>query len=106
MRINGAAAGDIARNAARLGVPVVQISTDYVFDGTAAGAYRESDPTAPLGVYGASKLEGERQVAAATPDHAILRTAWVYSPFGVNFVKTMLRLGETRDVLRVVGDQR
>jgi dTDP-4-dehydrorhamnose reductase len=106
MQVNGAAAGEIARVAAGLNVPVVHVSTDYVFDGSATGFYRESDPTAPLGVYGATKLEGERQVAAATPNHAILRTAWVYSPFGANFVKTMLRLGETRDALRVVGDQR
>jgi dTDP-4-dehydrorhamnose reductase len=103
--INGAAAGEVARTAARLSVPVVQISTDYVFDGIAETPYRESDPVAPLGTYGRTKLQGEQAVAAATPNHAIVRTAWVYSPFGKNFVKTMLRLGETRQEVAVVADQ-
>jgi dTDP-4-dehydrorhamnose reductase len=104
--INGRGAGIVAAAAAAAGVPVVHVSTDYVFDGTAARPYREDDPVAPLGVYGASKLAGERTVAAATPDYAILRTAWVYSPFGKNFVRTMLRLAETRDEVAVVADQR
>ncbi|WP_181704345.1 dTDP-4-dehydrorhamnose reductase [Chthonobacter albigriseus] len=103
--VNAEGAGAVAAAAAALGVPVVHLSTDYVFAGTKNGTYVESDPTGPLGVYGATKLAGEEAVAAATPDHAILRTAWVYSPFGANFVKTMLRVGETRDVVRVVHDQ-
>jgi dTDP-4-dehydrorhamnose reductase len=103
--INGIAAGEVARGAALAGVPVIHISTDYVFDGEMRRSYREDDPVAPLGVYGRSKLEGERLVAAANPDHYIFRTAWVYSPFGHNFVKTMLRLSQSRDTLNVVDDQ-
>lgn len=103
--VNGAAAGEVAKAAAALGVPVIQISTDYVFDGSLGRPYREDDPVSPISAYGRSKLEGEHAVAAATADHVILRTAWVYSPFGKNFVKTMLRLAETRDELGVVADQ-
>ncbi|MCK0198006.1 dTDP-4-dehydrorhamnose reductase [Ancylobacter sp. 6x-1] len=103
--INATGAGAVASAAARLGVPVVHLSTDYVFDGSKSSAYREDDPVHPLGVYGTSKLAGERAVAAATPDHAILRVAWIFSPFGANFVRTMLRLSETRDVVRIVADQ-
>lgn len=105
MRINGEAAGRVAQAAVSLGVPVIQISTDYVFDGALDRPYREDDATGPVSVYGTSKLAGERAVAAAAADHAILRTAWVYSPFGKNFVKTMLRLAETRDEVGVVADQ-
>lgn len=105
MRVNGFGAGAVAAAAAAFGVPLIQISTDYVFDGTAARPWRESDATAPLGAYGRSKLAGEQSVAASTDDYAILRTAWVYSPYGGNFVKTMLRLAETRDELGVVADQ-
>lgn len=105
MRVNALGAGAVAAAAARLGVPIIHLSTDYVFDGAAARAYREDDPTGPTGVYGSSKLEGERRVAAQSGDHVILRTAWVYSPFGANFVRTMLRLGETRQELGVVADQ-
>lgn len=103
--VNGAAAGAVANAAAALGVPVIQISTDYVFDGSLDRPYREDDPVGPISAYGRSKLEGERAVAAATGNHAILRTSWVYSPFGKNFVKTMLRLAETHDDVGVVADQ-
>lgn len=103
--INATGAGYVAEAAALAGVPLIHISTDYVFDGTAARPYREDDITGPTGAYGHSKLEGERKVVAATANHAILRTAWVYSPFGANFVRTMLRLGETRSEVGVVADQ-
>lgn len=105
MRVNGAGAGAVAAAAARLGVPLVHVSTDYVFDGALDRPWREDDPTGPTGVYGASKLEGERQVLAAARDSVILRTAWVYSPFGANFAKTMLRLAASRDEVGVVADQ-
>lgn len=103
--INGTSAGAIASMAAALGVPVIHLSTDYVFDGTKATPYTEADPVAPIGAYGRSKLAGEKAVARAHSNHAILRTAWVYSPFGKNFVKTMLRSAEARDSLNVVDDQ-
>jgi dTDP-4-dehydrorhamnose reductase len=103
--VNATGAGKVAEAAARLGVPVIHLSTDYVFDGTKDGAYVEADATAPLGVYGASKFAGEQAVAAANPRHLILRTAWAYSPFGKNFVKTMLRLAADRDEISVVADQ-
>jgi dTDP-4-dehydrorhamnose reductase len=105
MRVNGEGAGHVAEAAAALGVPLLHLSTDYVFDGSLDRPYREGDAVGPTGAYGRSKLEGERRVAAACPDAAILRTAWVYSPFGTNFVKTMLRLGETREEVGVVADQ-
>lgn len=104
-RINATAAGAVAAAAKKLGVPVIHLSTDYVFDGTASTPYRETDATSPINAYGRSKLAGESNVATAHPDHVILRTSWIYSPFGQNFVKTMLRLGETRDTIRVVADQ-
>jgi len=103
--INATGAGAVAEAAARLGVPLVHLSTDYVFDGLLDRPWREDDSTGPTGVYGATKLAGEQAVLAAQPNSAILRTAWVYSPFGANFVGTMLRLAETRDELGVVGDQ-
>ncbi|MFA6031714.1 MAG: dTDP-4-dehydrorhamnose reductase [Myxococcota bacterium] len=103
--VNAVGAGKVSEAAARLGVPVIHLSTDYVFDGTKHSAYVEIDAPAPLGVYGASKLAGERAVAAVNPRHLILRTAWVYSPFGRNFVKTVLRLAANQDEIRIVSDQ-
>jgi len=96
----------IAEVAKGLGIPIMHLSTDYVFSGDKQGLYVETDATGPVSVYGRSKLAGEQGIAAANPNHVILRTAWVYSPFGANFVKTMLRLAETRDALNVVADQR
>jgi dTDP-4-dehydrorhamnose reductase len=104
--VNGRGAGAVAEAAKALGVPLVHVSTDYVFDGTLDRPYVESDPTGPTGVYGASKLAGEQAVLAAHGNSAILRVAWVYSPFGANFVKTMLRLAQDRDEVSVVADQR
>ena len=98
-------AGHAAAAAAAAGLPIIHISTDYVFPGDKAEPYVESDATGPVSVYGRSKLEGETAVLAANPQAAVLRTAWVYSPYGNNFLKTMLKLAATRDALRVVGDQ-
>lgn len=106
MRINGDGAGFVAEAAASLGVPLLHLSTDYVFDGALDRPYSEDDSTGPTGAYGRSKLAGEVNVMAACANSVVLRTAWVYSPFGANFVRTMLRLGETRDALGVVADQR
>ncbi len=105
MAVNGAGAGAIAAAARVLGIPVVQISTDYVFDGTSPVPYRETDAVNPVSAYGRSKLEGERAVAGANPDHAILRTAWIYAAEGKNFLGTMMRLAETRPEIGVVADQ-
>ncbi len=96
----------LAGATAAAGVPLLHISTDYVFDGSKTGPYAESDPVAPLGVYGASKAQGEALIRAAQPHHLILRTAWVYGLHGGNFLKTMLRLAAERETLRVVADQR
>ncbi len=106
LRINADAAGEAAAAAAVVGAAIVQVSTDYVFDGTAGRPYREGDAVAPLGVYGRTKLTGEEQVRAANPRHAILRTAWVFSPFGRNFVRSMMAAAEVRPELTVVDDQR
>jgi dTDP-4-dehydrorhamnose reductase len=103
--INAVAPGAIARAAAARGAPLVHISTDYVFDGSGTSPWHPSDPTAPLGAYGASKAAGEEAVRAAGGPHAILRTSWVFSAHGANFVKTMLRLAETRNRLTIVADQ-
>lgn len=103
--INAIGPGRLAGVARELGIPIIHLSTDYVFDGGKTEPYREDDPTGPLGVYGKTKLNGEVAVAVATPNHVILRTAWVYSPFGSNFLKTMLRVAAERDELRVVDDQ-
>ncbi|MDP1699417.1 MAG: dTDP-4-dehydrorhamnose reductase [Aestuariivirga sp.] len=103
--INRDGAAAVAAAAQTLGAPLIHLSTDYVFSGSKATAYVESDETGPLGVYGQSKLAGELAVRSANPSALIFRTSWVYSPFGSNFVKTMLRLAGERRVLRVVEDQ-
>lgn len=106
MRVNGAGAGNVAEAARELNVPLVHLSTDYVFDGSLLGRpYREDDPVGPQSVYGRSKLEGEERISKTYSNHVILRTSWIYSPFGHNFVKTMLRLGRVRDCVDVVSDQ-
>ena len=104
--VNRDGASHVAEACAHAGAPLIHLSTDYVFDGRAVGhAYREDDPIAPVSVYGASKAEGDQAVRDAAPRHAIVRTAWVYSPHGQNFVKTMLRLGRERPELGIVADQ-
>jgi dTDP-4-dehydrorhamnose reductase len=103
--VNAVAPGIVARAAAKACAPIIHFSTDYVFDGTKRAPYTEEDATAPLGVYGITKLAGERAVATANPRHVILRTAWVCSATGSNFLKTILRLASERPALRVVGDQ-
>ncbi len=103
--VNRDGAAIIAEAAATAGLALIHVSTDYVFDGTKTSPYGEDDATNPLSVYGASKLAGEQAVRAAGPRHLILRTAWVFSPFGGNFVRTMVRLAAERDLVRVVNDQ-
>lgn len=104
--LNHLAPERLARQTARLGIPLIHISTDYVFDGQKSGPWVENDSINPMGVYGRTKADGEAAIRAANPKHVILRTAWVFSEDGNNFVKTMLRLAETRDTLGVVADQR
>jgi len=103
--VNASGPEALARACAETGALLLHYSTDYVFNGTASRPWRETDPTAPLGVYGASKLAGERAIAASGARHIILRTAWVYAAHGNNFLQTMLRLARERDILRVVVDQ-
>jgi dTDP-4-dehydrorhamnose reductase len=110
--VNADGAGNLARATAEVDVPMLHISTDYVFDGVAPldadgrpRPYVESDPTAPRSVYGQTKLEGEQQVSVASPKHTIVRTAWLYGVDGKNFVETMLRLAAEREAVQVVTDQ-
>lgn len=105
LALNATAPGEMARTSAALGIPFVHISTDYVFDGSGEAPFAPDAPTAPLSAYGRTKLAGEQAVQAAGGAYAILRTSWVFSAHGANFVKTMLRLSETRDRLTVVADQ-
>jgi len=104
--VNATAPAAIAAVCAKRGVPFITVSTDFVFDGSKHGPYGEDDPTGPTNVYGSSKEEGERLVRAANPRHLILRTSWVFSALGNNFVRTMLRLGGQRPEMRVVVDQK
>jgi dTDP-4-dehydrorhamnose reductase len=104
--VNALAPAALAAACDRAGIPIVQVSTDYVFDGSRDGAWEIDDPVAPLGVYGASKLGGELAVRTACARHAVVRTAWVVSAHGNNFIKTMLRIGAERESLSVVDDQR
>lgn len=105
LQINGLAPGQLARAAHKLDIPIVQISTDYVFSGDAPGFYAEDDHTGPRGAYGRTKLAGEKAVIESGARYAILRTAWVFSAGGANFIQTMLRLGRERDTMGVVADQ-
>jgi dTDP-4-dehydrorhamnose reductase len=105
MRVNGESVAALAEVCAKRHLPLIHLSTDYVFDGTKAAPYSESDAPNPINVYGRSKLAGEEAIREAHASHIILRSSWVYSAFGVNFVKTMLRLGAEREALKIVDDQ-
>lgn len=104
-RVNAEGAGNLARACRETGARLLHVSTDFVFDGTADRPYREDDPVAPLSAYGRSKLEGEKAIAAATPDHLIVRVSWLYGPHGRNFVSTILDAARAGKPLRVVTDQ-
>lgn len=104
-RVNEAAVGELAKACADAAIPLVHLSTDYVFDGSGSRPWQPDDPTGPLNVYGHSKCAGEALLRAAQGPHVILRCSWVVSPHGRNFVKTMLQLGGARDALRIVADQ-
>jgi dTDP-4-dehydrorhamnose reductase len=106
LRVNAGAAGEAAEAAAQVGAPIIHVSTDYVFDGSRSGPYLEADTPQPQTAYGRTKLAGEKAVRAGNPRHLIIRTAWVFSPFGRNFVKTMLKAARERNELTVVADQR
>ena len=103
--VNADAPAAMARAANRIGAAFIQISTDYVFDGSGPTPWRETDPTGPLAVYGSTKLAGEEKVQSVGGQYAILRTSWVFSEHGTNFVKTMLRLSESKQALSIVNDQ-
>ena len=105
LAVNRDGPANLAAACGKAHIPLVHISTDYVFDGSKQGPYRETDLVLPLGVYGRSKAEGDTEVRSRLREHIILRTSWVYGVHGNNFVKTMLRLGQERRVLRVVNDQ-
>ena len=104
-RVNRTGPGLLAQCCGDAGIPMIHISTDYVFDGRNKTPYLESEPLSPLGIYGRTKADGEAEVRRKLPRHLIMRTAWVYGVHGSNFVKTMLKLGRERDHLRVVDDQ-
>ena len=104
-KVNSDGPANVAAACSEFGVPLIHISTDYVFDGSEHGPWKEDDPTSPLSVYGASKLAGEIAVRSLIDHHVIIRTAWVYAWHGQNFVRTMLRVGAERDEVRVVNDQ-
>ena len=106
LTINATGPAAVAGACAKIGAPFLTVSTDYVFDGTKPGAYCEDDPVNPMGAYGRSKAEGEAMVRNALAEHLILRTSWLSSPFGTNFVKNMMQLGGERPTVRVVADQR
>ena len=103
--VNAEGAAIVARAAAQRELPIIHLSTDYVYSGSTAAPHHEDEPTAPINVYGASKAAGDVAVAAANPAHLVLRVSWVFGVHGANFVKTMLRLGHERSELRVVADQ-
>ncbi len=103
--LNAVAPQTLARAASRRRIPLIHVSTDYVFDGTGDRPWREDDPVAPRSVYGATKLDGERRIRETLDEHIIVRTSWLFAAFGQNFVRTMLRLAETHSTLRVVDDQ-